>query len=57
MRYYHSVEEVRAALYPRMARLLALPPDALIVWPHWHYDKRGWHPCTDDHSIGKRRNT
>ena len=29
---YHSLEKVRAALYPRMARLLDLPPGALIEW-------------------------
>ncbi len=33
MSEYHSIDEVRAACYPRCARLLDLPPGALIGLP------------------------
>lgn len=32
MATYKSIEAVRAALYPRMAKLLDLPKDAYIQW-------------------------
>lgn len=52
--HYHSIEEIRSAFYPNMAKFLDLPKDAIIQWPHFHYDnKRGRYPCTKIHHTGK----